>query len=158
MPTGVTSAWGYPINSIGGQLTTMIDGYHPLTYEESLTSYPPTFRDGVLQSPLVNATMVNSFGRTRHVPKKICKLFLRNKGVNPLTGRKIKRFGNTFKRLISECQHHGLLNSKKKTQKKKLEFGKKNKTKVDRIFINNRPKIPQQPREYYREPKINLKK
>lgn len=115
MPTGITSAWGYPINSIGGQFGTMVIGNHPLTYEHSLTSYPPRFKDGILQSPLNNM----SFGKTRHIPKKVCKQFLKNKSINPLTGRKIKRGGKTFKQLMSECEHHGL-SKKKKTQKKKL--------------------------------------
>ena len=62
MPTGLTTAWGYPIGAIGGQFNTMLAGDHPLTYEESLTSYPPTFINGKLQTPL---TAANAFGKRK---------------------------------------------------------------------------------------------
>jgi hypothetical protein len=115
MPTGITSAWGYPINAVGGQIKTMLSGDHPLTYELGMTSYPPTFPGGIYQSPLtpvVNSSL-SAFGKSKRISKKMCKLFLKNKSQNPLTGRKIKRSGNVFKKLIKDCEHHGLLKKKK---------------------------------------------
>ena len=43
----------------------------------------------------------------------MCRVFLKNKSVNPLTGRKIKRSGATFKMLMQDCEHHGLVKKKK---------------------------------------------
>jgi hypothetical protein len=108
MVRGITSAWGFPISASGWN--SLLKGDHPLTYEQSLTSYPPTFPNGQFQSPL-------SFGKRKRVPKKVCKMFLKNKSVNPLTGRKIKRSGKTFKMLMQDCEYHGLA-KKKKLQKK----------------------------------------
>ena len=62
MVTGVTSAWGYPVNAVGGQINTMLQGDHPLTYEESLTSYSPKIVNGNFQSPL---STINAFGRKK---------------------------------------------------------------------------------------------
>jgi hypothetical protein len=64
MVTGVTSAWGYPVNAVGGQFNTMLSGDHPLTYEESLTSYYPNFVNGNFQSPLLKIKQ-NAFGRKK---------------------------------------------------------------------------------------------
>lgn len=120
MPTGVTSAWGYPINTVNSGLKTMENGNHNLTYENSLTSYAPVFVKGKFQSPLtpIGAGNLVAFGRSyKRMSKKMCKVFLKNKSVNPVSGRKIKRSGKTFKRLMKDCEHHGLL--KKKNFKKK---------------------------------------
>ena len=115
MPTGVTSAWGYPIPYVNSRLQTMLNGDHPLTYELGMTSYPPTFPAGQFQSPLTPiATMnANAFGKSKRTSKKMCRVFLKNKSVNPLTGRKIKRSGATFKMLMQDCEHHGLVKKKK---------------------------------------------
>ena len=130
MPTGVTSAWGYPIGAVGGQFRTMLQGDHPLTYEQSMTSYAPTFMNGKLISPLtpIAAENLNAFGykrrqskrKVKRFSKKMCKKFLKKKGRNPLTGRKIKRNSATYKRLMRDCKYHKLKGSKKKTSKKKL--------------------------------------
>jgi hypothetical protein len=113
MPTGVTNAWGYPIGALAGQLNTMTIGDHPLTYELGMTSYPPTFPGGKFQSPLYGLTPSASAFGSRRISKKSCKLFLKNKSRNPLTGRKIKRGGKTFKKLMKECQRHKLIKKKK---------------------------------------------
>ena len=63
MVTGATSAWGFPINAVGGQIKTMLQGDHPLTYEESLTSYYPKIVNGEFQSPLLR---INSFGKKKN--------------------------------------------------------------------------------------------
>ena len=120
MPTGLTSAWGYPIypSGVGGQFKTMLQGDHPLTYELSMSSYPPTFPGGKFQSPLtpIAASNMVAFGKKKKkvISKSICKQFLKNKSVNPVTGRKIKRSGKTFKNLMKECERHKLLKNKKK--------------------------------------------
>jgi len=121
MPTGLTSAWGYSINALGG----FNQGLSPsLTYQQSLVSIPPTFKDGVFQSPLnSNAFGYKPLQRKRKVKrfrKKMCKKFLKKKGRNPLTGRKIKRNGKVYKKLMRDCKYHKLIRSKKKTSKKKL--------------------------------------
>jgi len=108
---GKTSAWGFPIGAVGGQFQTMLQGDHPLTYEQSIVSYPPTFPNGQLQSPLTPIAAANNFafGKPKRTSKKMCKLFLKNKSVNPVTARKIKRSGATFKRLMRDCVFHGIV-------------------------------------------------
>ena len=135
MPTGATSAWGYPIGAVGGQFNTMLQGDHPLTYEQSMTSYPAKFPGGKFQSPLtpVAAANLTGFGykprqrnlykrrkrKSKRISKKMCKKFLKKKNINPLTGRKIKRNGAIYKRFIKDCKFYKLKTSKKKTSKKK---------------------------------------
>ena len=116
MPTGLTSAWGYPPGAIGGQFNTMLQGDHPLTYENSLTSYSPTFPGGIYQSPLTPISSQNNFNFSfgNSISKKVCKLFLKNKSINPVTGRKIKRSGNVFKNLMKQCEYFNLFKKKKK--------------------------------------------
>ena len=137
MVTGVTGAWGYPIQSIAGMSKTMVNGDHPLTYEFNLSSYPPTFKNGQFISPLYSSNQVSAptmgFGRktrktkktkktvkrktrksVKRFSKKVCRLFLKNKSKNPVTGRKIKRSGKTYKKFVSECKRHKLIKQKKK--------------------------------------------
>jgi len=137
MVTGATSAWGYPIQSIAGMSKTMVNGVHPLTYEFGLSSYPPTFKNGQFISPLYSSNQVSapmSFGRktrktkktkktkkpvkrksdVKRFSKKVCRLFLKNKSKNPVTGRKIKRSGKTYKKFVSECKRHKLIKQKEK--------------------------------------------
>jgi len=124
MPTGATSAWGYPIGAVGGQFNTMLEGDHPLTYEQSMTSYPAKFPNGKFQSPL--KTNLSGFGykrrkrKVKRFSKKMCKKFLKKKNINPLTGRKIKRNGKIYKKFIKDCKFYKLKTSKKKTSKKKV--------------------------------------
>ena len=114
MPTGLTSAWGYPPGALSNQFNTMLQGDHPLTYESSMTSYPPTFPGGIFQSPLTPIANNNNFAFGSSISKKVCKLFLKNKSRNPLTGRKIKRSGKVFKNLIKQCEKFNLIKKKKK--------------------------------------------
>ena len=123
MPTGLTSAWGYPMGALSNQFSTMLQGDHPLTYESSMTSYPPTFPGGIFQSPLTPIANNNNFASQNNnvnfafgssISKKVCKLFLKNKSRNPLTGRKIKRSGKVFKNLIKQCEKFNLIKKKKK--------------------------------------------
>ena len=114
MPTGLTSALGYPMGTLINQFSTMLQGDHPLTYENSLTSYPPTFPGGIFQSPLTPISSQNNFAFGSSISKKVCKLFLKNKSRNPLTGRKIKRSGNVFKKLMKQCEYFNLVKKKKK--------------------------------------------
>ena len=101
----------------------MLQGDHPLTYESSMTSYPPTFPGGIFQSPLTPISSQNNFASQNNnvnfafgssISKKVCKLFLKNKSRNPLTGRKIKRSGKVFKNLIKQCEKFNLIKKKKK--------------------------------------------
>jgi len=127
MVTGITSAWGYPIQSIAGMSKTMVKGNHPLTYELGMSSYSPTFKNGQFISPLYGSSPVSAFGKKRknrvkrktkksvkRFSKKVCRLFLKNKSKNPVTGRKIKRSGKTYKKFVSECKRHKLIKQKKK--------------------------------------------
>ena len=104
MPTGLTSAWGYPIN------TSDWKSLSGLTYQLGMTSNTQPF--------LNNASPMTAFGRTRRMSKKLCRQFLKNKSVNPLTTRKIKRSGKTFKMLMQDCEYHSLVKKKKKLQKR----------------------------------------
>jgi hypothetical protein len=82
MPTGVTSAWGYPVNAVGGQFNTMLSGDHPLTYEESLTSYYPKIVNGEFQSPL---STINAFGRKKRKKNN---------------GKQLKRLQNDLRKIM----------------------------------------------------------
>ena len=81
MPTGLTSAWGYPPGAVANQFQTMLSGDHPLTYELGMSSYPPIFAaDGQFQSPLTPIATQNNvvnFGRRRK-HKKSGKKNLKN--------------------------------------------------------------------------------
>ena len=115
MPTGLTTAWGYSPTNLGGFGKTMEYNNIPLTYQLSLTSIPPSFPNGKFQSPITPIAIGNmsAFGRSKRVSKSVCKEFLKKKSINPVTGRKIKRSGKTFKNLMKECERHGLLKKKK---------------------------------------------
>jgi hypothetical protein len=114
MPTGLTSAWGYPPFSVAGYKKTMEFGDTPLTYQFGLSSIPPSFPNGKFQSPLTPIAIrnISAFGKSKKLSKSICKQFLKNKSINPVTGRKIKRSGKTFKNLMNECDRNGLLKKK----------------------------------------------
>ena len=116
MPTGLTSAWGYPIYPSGVGRNTMEINNIPLTYQLALTSNPPSFPNGKFQSPItpISISNMSAFGKSKKLSKSICKKFLKNKSINPVSGRKIKRSGKTFKNLMKECERHRLLKSKKK--------------------------------------------
>ena len=121
MPTGATSAWGFTDRYLANFNQGMPQH---LTYQQALVSTPPTFKDGVFQSPLTNFAFGYKRGqrkrKVKRFSKKMCKKFLKKKGRNPLTGRKIKRNGVMYKRLMRDCKYHKLKGSKKKTSKKKL--------------------------------------
>ena len=94
MPTGVLVTNGYPMNSLNGLSTPMIINGHSLTYEDQLTSYPGSFdKNGNFISPLQNVT---GFGK-----RDLRKLFVNNKTVNPFTGRKIKKNGPVYIKLMN---------------------------------------------------------
>ena len=94
-PTGSIPAWGYSMNNIANGFTKGIDpdGY-PLTYQESISSTPVNF----------------SFGKMN---KNICKMFLQNKSINPVTGRKIKKNGPVYFKLIKLCKENNIFVGKK---------------------------------------------
>ena len=80
MPTGLTTAWGYPPGAVANQFQTMISEGQPLTYQLGMTSYPPIFAaNGQFQSPLTpianqnNIGMSMNFGRRRRKHKKSVK-------------------------------------------------------------------------------------
>jgi len=104
MPTGLTSAWGYPIGAVAGNYKTMLDGDHPLTYELGMTSYPPSFAAGYFQSPLTAIATKNNvftpqsaFGKQRNRKtkrskrSKKSKRSKRSKKTNKKIPAKIKR-------------------------------------------------------------------
>jgi len=130
MPSGISAgAWGYSPEQVAGMLPMVESGLHPLTYELNLTSYPPTFMNGKFVSPLTIAnkglyTRGNSYGGVvcKKNNKSVCKKFLKNKTVNPTTGRPIKRRGKLYNSLSKKCK-----DTKKITKKycvKFLESGK----------------------------------
>lgn len=55
MVSGITSGWGYSIQNVGNLTNRREIENHPLTNEEALTSYPPTFKNKMLISPLTSA-------------------------------------------------------------------------------------------------------
>jgi hypothetical protein len=72
MATGVASPWGQSPQMVAGMNNSLDSGTHHLTGEMSLTSYPPTFNNGNLVSPLMvknasyySGTAALSFGNTR---------------------------------------------------------------------------------------------
>ena len=103
MVTGIASGpWGYSTANVAGLRRTMEIGNHPLTYEQSLTSYPPSFKNGRMISPISiankdyytkSSSSVN-FGKSKNVNKLKCIKFLESGGtINPLTKRKIVKNG-----------------------------------------------------------------
>ena len=61
MPTGLTTAWGYPPGAVANQFQTMMVGDQPLTYQLGMSSYPPIFAaDGQFQSPLTSIANKNN--------------------------------------------------------------------------------------------------
>jgi len=56
MPTGIVSgAWGYSPQNVAGMANAAEFGNKPLTYQEGLTSRPPTFNGNEMVSPLTIA-------------------------------------------------------------------------------------------------------
>jgi hypothetical protein len=109
MATGIASgAWGYSPQWVAGMDSAMeIDGY-PLNYNLGLTSVsPPTFNGAEYISPL---QLLNNFGaRKCSIPLKMCKLFLKNKKINPMTDRPIKRNGPKYKDFMKYCKKYNLV-------------------------------------------------
>ena len=114
MVTGISSGpWGYSTANVAGLRPAMEIGYHPLTYEESLTSYPPSFNRGRMISPvsLANRTYYSNFGK-KNIKINInkCRQFLESNGtINPLTGRKIIINGPTWKYIMDKCVKYSLI-------------------------------------------------
>jgi hypothetical protein len=117
MPTGLATTWGYPIGAVANNYSTMLVGDHPLTYEESMTSYPPSFAAGYFQSPLtpIATRNLSAFGRRkskrkgkRHSKKKIpksirrlCKKY-RIKMTRKVGKRRVPKSLKTLKRQIAK--------------------------------------------------------
>lgn len=101
-PTGIVPAWGYSMNNIANGFTKGIDPHgYPLTYQESISSTPVNLANGV---------NFNSFGK---INKGICQMFLQNKSINPTTGRKIKKNGPVYLKLIKLCEENNIFVGKK---------------------------------------------
>lgn len=128
MPTGLTTAWGYPIDSVANRYQTMVSGNHPLTYELGLSSYPPSFVNGEFQSPLTSIAQKNKFtafgkrkskrskkSKKSKIPAKIRRLCKRLKiKMTRKVGR--RRVAKSLKQLKKQIR---TALKKKKLQKKK---------------------------------------
>jgi len=64
MPTGINTPLGYSVRNVAGYLPRAEIGYHPLFYEDSLTSMPIVFGE---YEPLLVAS---HFGKKRKTTKK----------------------------------------------------------------------------------------
>jgi hypothetical protein len=109
MATGVTSGWGYSVEQVAKFRPRMESGKHPLTYENNLASYPPTFINGRMVSPLTLANRSfyqkksNNYGNVV-ISQKMCQQFLKNKKINPITGRRIQLNGPVYNLFMSKCK------------------------------------------------------
>lgn len=83
MVTGATSAWGYPVKAISGQLKTMTIDNIPLTYQESLTSYPLKYNE----LSTLNYQTINGFGKKKNSKKKNSKRKILEKDYNFLKNK-----------------------------------------------------------------------
>jgi len=121
MPTGLTTAWGYPVGAVANQFQTMVDGNHPLTYELGLTSYPPSFANG-FQSPLSAISYKNNiytpqsaFGRRkRRKNKKSSKRSKRFKKIPANIKKLCKRFKIKLTRKVGKRRVQKTLKQLKK--------------------------------------------
>jgi hypothetical protein len=132
MASGVSSGWGPTPRQIAG-----IDNYAtyynnkkmvPLTYEQSINSYNPTFdNNGTYISPLTlaNRGFYNKFGQRKSrfgaEHDDICIRFNENKCVNPISGAPIKKNGPTYNQLVKRCSN----------------------TQTENIFVGRRPNYPE---------------
>jgi hypothetical protein len=145
MVTGIASPEGMGIGTVGGLWN--YQSYNPqyevdpeyrgyLFNELSFTGKKPYFtQNGRFVSPLDDANRSyyssSSFGSSSKKISRInCLQFLKNKKKNPITGRDIKRNGNTYNLFMSNCQRHSLIKGKKKVRV------------VPPIFIGKKPKPP----------------
>jgi hypothetical protein len=95
MPTGLTTAWGYPTGAVANQFQTMMAGDHPLTYELGMTSYPPSFgAAGQFQSPLTPIAAKNFSATIMNFGKRHRKHYHNKKGT-----KSVKSLKNDLKKL-----------------------------------------------------------
>ena len=151
MVTGISSGpWGYSTANVAGLRPAMEIGYHPLTYEESLTSYPPSFNRGRMISPvsLANRTYYSNFGK-KNIKINInkCRQFLESNGtINPLSGRKIIIYGPTWKYIMDKCVKYSLIKEPSLSISSLPVNYKatKNGNVTNKLFIGNMPESPEQ--------------
>ena len=139
MPTGLATTWGYPIGAVANNYKTMLDGDHPLTYEESLTSYPPSFAAGYFQSPLVSIATrndykssgpVSAFGRKTRRTQKTRKTRRKAKGKKKIPAkirRQCKRLKIKMTRKVGKRRVPKTLKQLKKQIARKLKVLRKKK-------------------------------
>jgi len=149
MVTGISSGpWGYSTANVAGLRPSMEIGYHPLTYEESLTSYPPSFNRRRMISPvsLANRNYYSNFGKKKININK-CRQFLESNGtINPLTGRKIIIQGPTWKYIMDKCVKYSLIKEPSLSISSLPVNYKatKNSNVPNKLFIGNMPESPEQ--------------
>jgi hypothetical protein len=127
-PSGITTGLGPPLwINTASRRSPETYGDRSLFYQQSINSQVPRFNNGSFQSPLLLFGSTRKGTRTRKgkLSKSIIKKFLKNKKVNPLTGKRIKRGGPTYKRFMAAAKR-----LKKKSHKagrkstRKAGFGK----------------------------------
>jgi len=136
MPTGLTTAWGYPVGAVANQFQTMMMGDHPLTYELGMTSYPPSFAAG-FQSPLVGIANGNSmrtpksaFGKKKRKTTKRGK-----KGIPVRIKRMCKRLKIKLTRKVGKRRIVKTLKQLKKEIAKKLKKSSKKKNFKKKVYL-----------------------
>jgi hypothetical protein len=137
MPTGLATTWGYPIGAVANNYKTMLDGDHPLTYEESLTSYPPSFAAGYFQSPLVpiatrneykGSVPVSAFGRkSRRKTRRTRRKTKGKKKIPAKIRRQCKRLKIKMTRKVGKRRVPKTLKQLKKQIARKLKALRKKK-------------------------------
>ena len=103
MASGISSGWGYSVAQVAGLNPRMEKGKHPLTYENNLTSYPPTFTDGRFISPLENLKL-DKFNFGYKQVTDVCALFLKNKTINPITGKTLIKNSSEYNLFMNQCK------------------------------------------------------
>ena len=154
MVTGISSGpWGYSTANVAGLRPSMEIGYHPLTYEESLTSYPPSFNRGRMISPISIANRNYYKGGNLNFGKKNinininkCRQFLESNGtINPLSGRKIIIYGPTWKYIMDKCVKYSLIKeSLLSTSSLPVNYIATKTNVPNKLFIGNMPESPEQ--------------
>ena len=120
MVTGNLPPLGYSDRQLARMNSRAEIDKHSLFYELGLSSYPPEFINGTFVSPLLRTDSYFNYGRKTGSSsrktgpssrktgssnkKNTCKKFLKNKSVNPSSGRPIKRGGTKYKKLLKECK------------------------------------------------------
>jgi hypothetical protein len=123
MAYGVASPWGHAPQHVSGMYPSFdYKQKNNNLLRQNLASYPGSFADGKFVSPLDHQrnSFYTKFG------KNVCQSFRKNPKINPSTGRKLKKNGVSYNKLVTKCgtskKPKKPLKQKKKPKKKEIRI------------------------------------